>query len=512
MGEDRGRPINRANSDGLSSFYRERFGSHSPEEYLNLRISGIDERLERDEIKMKLTHEFRRFAPFEIKVVRNPEEDERMAYVNFERRDCARNIRYKMMDRLREALGKRVLCDPAGILRDQEGKYIPDRFNRSLQTDRSSRDRKGPKEPPQWRLKNDDSDATRTLFVGNMPADVRETEIRKVFEKYGKIEDIDIKTPVNTDAAYAFVMFQSLEQAMDAKAEEQDRPIRPGSSRVKIGYGKSQVSRRLWVGGLGSWCSADMLAKEFDRYGMIEKLDYNEGDDVAYICFEDTHAAQDACRAMRNYPLGGRDRSIMVDFAKDVLASRDSGRKRRASRSPSSPVAIRSPPGSPRASVRTFEDLDEEYASTWQGQLFLKKNDYPVKLYRVYGAERLLQKLLRDDDGNPLKVQISQRLSLQNQDALQEKFLNHSSKEMCLMVITAKRELDDLRPLIRYLDEKDAAGVVSIKDGVFYVIPHSGMVERVVAAKAPGVRLFSGDCPFLLGVLCNSSARSHSGD
>lgn len=37
------------------------------------------------------------------------------------------------MDRLRKALGRRVLCDPAGILRDQEGKYIPDRFNRALQ-------------------------------------------------------------------------------------------------------------------------------------------------------------------------------------------------------------------------------------------------------------------------------------------------------------------------------------------------------------------------------------------
>lgn len=89
---------------------------------------------------------------FQIKVVRNPGDDERLAYVNFERRDCARKVRcvdsesfaflavsngflsrYTVMDRLRKALGRRVLCDPAGILRDQEGKYIPDRFNRALQ-------------------------------------------------------------------------------------------------------------------------------------------------------------------------------------------------------------------------------------------------------------------------------------------------------------------------------------------------------------------------------------------
>ncbi|PIO65640.1 hypothetical protein TELCIR_12674, partial [Teladorsagia circumcincta] len=181
--ENRGRTTSRATSDGLSTFYRERFGSHSPEEYMNLRISGFDDKLEREEIKEILANEFRRFAPFEIKVVRNPGDEERLAYVNFERRDCARKVRYTVMDRLRKVLGRRVLCDPAGILRDQEGKYIPDRFNRALQGDRGGRRsperRSRPKEPPQWRLKEDDSDATRTLFVGNMPSDIRESEIRK---------------------------------------------------------------------------------------------------------------------------------------------------------------------------------------------------------------------------------------------------------------------------------------------------------------------------------------------
>lgn len=68
---------------------------------------------------------------------------------------------------------------------------------------RSRRDGEGT-----WKLKEDDTDATRTLFVGNMPADIRESEIRRVFEKYGKIEDVDIKNPPETNAAYAFVLFQ----------------------------------------------------------------------------------------------------------------------------------------------------------------------------------------------------------------------------------------------------------------------------------------------------------------
>ncbi|CAI5447416.1 unnamed protein product [Caenorhabditis angaria] len=470
--EERGRSAYRSNCNGLSNYYRERFGSHSPEEYLNLRISGFDERLERDEIKAKLTHEFRRFAPFEIKVVRNPDEDERLAYVNFERQDCARRIRYNLMSRLREVLGRKVQCDPAGVLRDQEGKYIPDRFNRAQQNDKRGSGSNGTnggankpsKEPSTWRLKQDDHEATRTLFVGNMPSDVKEREIREIFSAYGKIEDIDIKTPINTDAAYAFVMFQQVNNAVEAKNEEQDRPVRTGGSRMKIGYGKSQVSRRLWVGGLGAWCDKNLLNKEFDRYGLIDKIDYEEGETFAYISFEDTHAAQDACRAMKGFALGGRDRTILVDFAKDPTAQAEKAhhfmRKRRASKSPTGPTT---PPGSPKDAIRNFEDLDGIYASTWMGKMTLKKTEYTVKFYRVSGPERLVVKLLRDEDDVPLKLAITQRLGLVSQNALFDKLLACTSKELSLGVITAKKDLDELMPLVNYFINKDAAGVISPK-------------------------------------------------
>ncbi len=78
----------------------------------------------------------------------------------------------------------------------------------------------------------------------------------------------------------------------------------------------SQVSNRLWVGGLGDWTSEDLLVKEFDRYGCIDRIDYVPGQRHAYIRFADTSAASDACKGMRGFPLGGRDKCIMVDFAR----------------------------------------------------------------------------------------------------------------------------------------------------------------------------------------------------
>uniref|UniRef100_F1KR17 RNA-binding protein 15B n=1 Tax=Ascaris suum TaxID=6253 RepID=F1KR17_ASCSU len=514
----------------LSSFYRDRFGSHSPEEYMNLRLSHFDNKLSKDEIKDILEHEFRRFAPFEIKVVRNPGDEQRLAYVNFERGEAARMIRHTMLPRLQKLLGRRLHLDPAGIIRDQEGKYIPDRYNRALQAERE-RDRKEPmrrlflhsvtsgsqhsltKSPSRqrrdgdgtWNLKEDDSDATRTLFVGNLPADIRETELRRVFEKYGRVEDVDIKTPPETNAAYAFILFQTLEQSMNAKASEHDRSIRPGTSRCKIGYGKSQPSNRLWIGGLGPWTSADYLAKEFDRYGLIDRLDYEEGADYAFIRFADQNAAMDACRAMKGFPLGGRDRCIIVDFAKD---DQKEERKRRRSRSsemtrkrrgPRTPPE--SPPGSPSdGDIDTVDELERRIAPTWQGFVILKKTEYAIRLHRISGTEHLLQKLLRDPaDGSALKLHITQRLPLASQEALEDRLINSSKKQLSLMIAIACDK--SIRPLVNYLCEKEAAGVVSVPGGVLYVFAPSNMADRLVHACAPRVNLLTPECSHLLFAL-----------
>lgn len=56
--------------------------------------------------------------------MRNPEDDERLAYVNFERPDCAKNVRRSLLPRLQKMLGRNIGVDPAGVIRDQEGYLI----------------------------------------------------------------------------------------------------------------------------------------------------------------------------------------------------------------------------------------------------------------------------------------------------------------------------------------------------------------------------------------------------
>lgn len=50
----------------FSNFYRERFGSHSPEDYRNLRLSQFDRALSKNDIRVLLEREFKALAPFEV--------------------------------------------------------------------------------------------------------------------------------------------------------------------------------------------------------------------------------------------------------------------------------------------------------------------------------------------------------------------------------------------------------------------------------------------------------------
>jgi hypothetical protein len=44
-----------------------------------------------------------------------------MAYVNFEKPDCAKSVRRALLPRLQKVLGRNIALDPAGVIRDQEG-------------------------------------------------------------------------------------------------------------------------------------------------------------------------------------------------------------------------------------------------------------------------------------------------------------------------------------------------------------------------------------------------------
>ena len=83
-----------------------------------------------------------------------------------------------------------------------------------------------------------------------------------------------------------------------------------GRFQCKIGYGKVTQSNCLWVGGLGSWVTHQMLEREFDRFGMIDRIVWPQGKSYAYVLYDNIDAAQVAINEMRGAPLGGSDAEI----------------------------------------------------------------------------------------------------------------------------------------------------------------------------------------------------------
>lgn len=93
--------------------------------------------------------------------------------------------------------GRRITCNVAKPRPPQRG---GDR--------RGSRGGRGGRSPRRDR-------PSRKIYVGNLPIDVRESEIEDMYKKFGKIVRIDLKTP-SRPPAYAFVEFDDERDAEDA--------------------------------------------------------------------------------------------------------------------------------------------------------------------------------------------------------------------------------------------------------------------------------------------------------
>ena len=159
-----------------------------------------------------------------------------------------------------------------------------------------------------------DEKATRTLFVGNLDVSIADLDLKNIFEKYGYVEDIDIKRPLKGQGnAYAFIKFVNLDCAHRAKVEMSGKYI--GKFQCKIGYGKVTPTTCLWVGGLGPWVSMERLEQEFDRFGAIQRIEWPSEKSYAYVLYDSIDAAKAACQEMRGCPLGGPDRRLRLDFA-----------------------------------------------------------------------------------------------------------------------------------------------------------------------------------------------------
>ena len=369
----------------------------------------------------------------------------------------------------------------------------------------------------------DDPLATRTLFAGNLELNITDEEMKRIFGQYGRLVDIDIKRPPpGTGNAFAFMRFENLDMAAAAKRELSGQYI--GKFQCKIGYGKVVQTTKIWIGGLGPWCTKQLLEREFDRFGVMGHVEFEKGDCDATIQYESIDAASAAVKEMRGFPLGGPDCRIRVDFS-DVenmpqlrgyqgsdydpnIARRGRGvggflhgrgsyghghggrggyngggrgmnddwGKRPGEFLDGPPIRMRkmdsrSPDG--LISAKSITDLSKRLERCWEGGIILKNSLFPTKLLLTEGEADVCDQLMRDEKDKPY-LKITQRLRLDQAklDDVSKRISSSSSHAIFLALATSSAAVPlptegeiqsrPLRNLVSYLKQKEAAGVISL--------------------------------------------------
>ncbi|XP_075109791.1 serine/arginine-rich splicing factor SR30 isoform X3 [Nicotiana tabacum] len=77
---------------------------------------------------------------------------------------------------------------------------------------------------------------SRTIYVGNLPGDIRESEVEDLFYKYGPIVEIDLKIPPRPPG-YAFVEFEDPRDADDAIRGRDGYKFDGHRLRVELAHG-----------------------------------------------------------------------------------------------------------------------------------------------------------------------------------------------------------------------------------------------------------------------------------
>ncbi|XP_073221879.1 serine/arginine-rich splicing factor SR34B isoform X2 [Cicer arietinum] len=257
--------------------------------------------------------------------------------------------------------------------------------------------------------------SSRTVYVGNLPGDIREREVEDLFMKYGHITHIDLKVPPRPPG-YAFVEFDDVQDAEDAirgrdgydfdghrlrveaahggRGNSSSRDRYSSHSNGRGGRGVSRRSEyRVLVSGLPSSASWQDLKDHMrkagdvcfsqvfhDGRGTTGIVDYTNYDDMKYAIkklddSEFRNAFSKAYVRVREYdsrrdsrsPSRGPSHSRGRSYSRSRSRSYSPGHSR--SKSPKGKSSQRSPAKSPAKSVSRSRSRSKSRSLSGYGNL-----------------------------------------------------------------------------------------------------------------------------------------------
>ncbi|XP_043931911.1 RNA-binding protein 4-like isoform X2 [Protopterus annectens] len=136
------------------------------------------------------------------------------------------------------------------------------------------------------------------IFIGNLPRQATEQELRNLFEKYGKVVECDIIKN------YGFVHMDDKLSAEEAIRSLHQHVLHGVAINVEASRSKAKTSTKLHVGNISSSCTNQELRAKFEEYGPVLECDIVK--DYAFVHLERAEDAIEAIKGLDNTEFKGK--------------------------------------------------------------------------------------------------------------------------------------------------------------------------------------------------------------
>nr|XP_033812992.1 RNA-binding protein 4.1-like isoform X2 [Geotrypetes seraphini] len=192
------------------------------------------------------------------------------------------------------------------------------------------------------------------IFVGGVSPAVTGDELKKLFEKYGQVNECDILKN------YAFVHMEKEDEAHRAISELHKHEFHGAHLTVEYATSKIRNATKIYVGNVASSATTAQIKELFERFGKVVECDIVKN--YAFVHMAKEREAMDAILHLNDTPL--EDQKIFVTLSKSNNAMKGMGRGGPVAPPPPHPSYLfhrtRLPPPPPFShySARSWYDRD----------------------------------------------------------------------------------------------------------------------------------------------------------